>query len=310
MNWVEVSLVVEAELAETVADLLARHAGGGVVLQWENGPDGDLPSHPQIPAPIRVAAYLPVDAALDDTQDRIERGLWHLGQIRPIPQPEFRPLEDEDWAEAWKRHYRPIPIGARLLVLPSWLPAPPGERLILRLDPGQAFGTGTHPSTQLCLHLLEDHLRPGARVVDLGCGSGILSLAAARLGARQILALDIDEVAVCSAAENVERNHLGDVIHVARGSLEILEAGDRVEWRECDLLAANILLGVLVDLLRAGLGQVIVPGGKVILGGVLAGQGETLEREMRAAGFTIAERRDLGEWAAWVGKKTAPEGAE
>ncbi|MGH2605495.1 MAG: 50S ribosomal protein L11 methyltransferase [Anaerolineales bacterium] len=306
----EVSLVVEAELAETVADLLARHASGGVVLQRVEAPDGDPSSHAQIPAPIRVAAYLPADGALDDRRNGIERGLWHLGQIRPIPPPEFRPLADEDWAEAWKRHYRPIPIGARLLVLPSWLPAPPGERLILRLDPGQAFGTGTHPSTQLCLQLLEDHLRPDARVVDLGCGSGILSLAAARLGARHVLALDVDEVAVRSAAENVERNHLAEVIHVARGSLEILQAGGRVEGRTCDLLAANILLGVLVDLLRAGLGRVIVPGGKVILGGVLAEQGETLEREMRAAGFEIAERRDLGEWAAWVGKKTAPEGAE
>lgn len=309
MKWVEVSLVVEAELAETVADLLARHAGGGVVLQWERGPDGDSPSHAQIPAPIRVAAYLPVDAALGDTKDRIERGLWHLGQIRPIPHPDFRPLEDEDWAEAWKRHYRPIPIGARLLVLPSWLPAPPGERLILRLDPGQAFGTGTHPSTQLCLELLEEHLRPEARVVDLGCGSGILSLAAGRLGARRVLALDTDEAAVRSAAENVERNHLGEIVHVVHGSLAILQARDRFEWTECDLLAANILLGVLVELLRAGLGRVIVPGGKVILGGVLTGQAEILEREMRAAGFTIVERRDLGEWAAWVGKKTAPEGA-
>ena len=305
----EVSLMVEAELAETVADLLARYASGGVVLQGEWARGEDVPPDGQVLPPIRVAAYLPVDAALADTRDKIERGLWHLGQIRPIVPPVFRTLEDEDWAETWKRHYRPIPIGSRLLVLPSWFPEPADDRLILRLDPGQAFGTGTHPSTQLCLQLLEDHLRPGARVVDLGCGSGILSLAAARLGARRVLALDVDEVAVRSAAENVERNHLSQAIRVAQGSLETLQAGDRSDWRTCDLLAANILLGVLVDMLRAGLAEVIEPGGKVILGGVLAEQSETLEREMGAAGLAIEERRLLGEWAAWVGKKTAPGGA-
>lgn len=298
--------MVEAEAAETVADLLTRHAPGGVVLQEERGPaEPTAPPAAQSP-PIRVTAYLPAGAGLDEARDRIERGLWHLGQIRPIPPALFRPLADEDWAETWKRHYRPIPIGARLLVLPTWLPVPPGERLVLRLDPGQAFGTGTHPSTQLCLQLLEDHLPPGSVVVDLGCGSGILSLAAARLGARRVLALDVDETAVRTAAENVARNHLGAVIHVAHGSLETLPQG---EGETCDLLAANILLGVLVEMLRAGLGRAIRAGGKVILGGVLAEQAAALEREMSAAGLEILERRDLGDWAAWVGKKTAPEGA-
>ncbi|MGH2625876.1 MAG: 50S ribosomal protein L11 methyltransferase, partial [Anaerolineales bacterium] len=235
----EVSLLVEAEAAETVADLLSRYAPGGVVLHKEHDPaEAPLPPAPRLTS-IRVAAYLPVDASLAGTRDELERGLWHLGQIRRLPPPDFRILEDEDWAESWKRHYHPIPVGSRLLVLPSWFPVPPGDRLILRLDPGQAFGTGTHPSTQVCLELLEEHIRPGARVVDLGCGSGILSLAAARLGAGRVLALDVDEIAVRCAAENVERNQLRQVIHVAQGSLEALQTG---EWRNCDLIVANILL--------------------------------------------------------------------
>ena len=164
MKWMEVSLSVEAEVAESAADVLARLAPGGVVLQTERaaGPE----SRSAGAAPVWVAAYYRLDQSWAETRTEIERSLWHLGQIRPIPEPALREVEEEDWAETWKRNYHPLPVGRSLLILPSWIPARDTTRHILRIDPGQAFGTGTHPSTQLCLQLLEDQIRPGDRVVE------------------------------------------------------------------------------------------------------------------------------------------------
>jgi ribosomal protein L11 methyltransferase len=298
----EVSLSVEAELAESAADVLARHAPGGVVLQTERASGGREP-------PVRVAAYYRLDESWPVTRAEIERGLWHLGQIRPLPEPVLRQIEDEDWAETWKRNYRPLPVGRSLLILPSWIPAPDTARHILRIDPGQAFGTGTHPSTQLCLQLLEDQIHSGDRVVDLGCGSGILSVAAVRLGASSVLALDLDDQAVRATAENAEGNGLRGSITVTHGSFADISAS---AWRRAGparIVVANILFGVIVDLLHAGLGSSVTPGGRTILSGILREQAEPFEREIQSVGLTCVERRDLEDWSAWVVRTTAPEGA-
>lgn len=298
----EVSLSVEAELAESAADVLARHAPGGVVLQAERADGGRQP-------PVRVAAYYRLDESWAATRAEIESGLWHLGQIRPLPEPVLRQVEDEDWAETWKRNYRPLPVGRGLLILPSWIPAPDTSRHIVRIDPGQAFGTGTHPSTQLCLQLLEDQIHPGDRVVDLGCGSGILSLAAVRLGASSVLALDLDDQAVRATAENAERNGLAGSITITHGSFADISAS--AWWRAgpARIVVANILFGVIVDLLHAGLGRSVPAGGRTILSGILREQVDLLEREIESSGLISIERRDLEGWSAWVVRTTAPEGA-
>ncbi|MEX0787633.1 MAG: 50S ribosomal protein L11 methyltransferase [Anaerolineales bacterium] len=305
----EVSLSVEAEVAESTADVLARHAPGGVVLQIEHNAGEHSPTESGREPPIRVLAYYRLDDSWAGTRVEIERGLWHLGQIRPLPEPVLREVEEEDWAETWKRNYRPLPIGRSLLILPSWIPAGETTRHILKIDPGQAFGTGTHPSTQLCLHLLEDQIQPGDRVVDLGCGSGILSVAAARLGATSVLALDLDDQAVLAAEENARRNGLAGCITVTKGSLA--EMASNAWWRAgpARILVANILFGVIVDLLRAGLARAVTPGGSTILSGILREQAQAFEREILSSGLICVERRDLEDWSAWVVRTTAPEGA-
>src|SRR5512135_3075672 len=154
MNWLEVSLTVNGELAEAVADVLARFAPNGVMteqgVKFLHDEDEGTAS-----GPITVRAYLPVDDGLEERRHKLEEALYYLGRIEPLPTAEFRPIADQNWMEAWKEHYRPIPIGKRLLILPAWLESPEPTRIAIKIDPGMAFGTGTHPTTQLCLELME-----------------------------------------------------------------------------------------------------------------------------------------------------------
>jgi len=302
LNWLEIRLTVSGELAEAVADLLARHAPGGVALQSEG--QGEAAADPA--TPVSVCAYLPADETLEARRAAVEQGLWHLGMILPLPAPAFEPVDDQDWAEAWKVHYRPIAIGRRLMILPAWLPSPDPDRLPILLDPGMAFGTGTHPSTQLCLAAIEDYLRPGDEVIDLGCGSGILSIAAARLGARRIRALDIDPQAVSITRENAARNGVAQAINASAGSLDdLLEACAP----SADLLVANILAPVLETMARQGLARAVRPGGVVILAGILAEQAESVLEACLAGGLQRLDERRSGEWVALVTKSEPPHAA-
>ncbi|UCF60105.1 MAG: 50S ribosomal protein L11 methyltransferase, partial [Anaerolineaceae bacterium] len=175
MNWLEVSSTVNGELAEAIAELFSRFASGGVAIE-SLGMEVDT-SEVQSAGMVIVRAYIPVDNQLELIKERIEEGLWHLSQIQPLPQPSFRLIKEQDWSQAWKSHYHTMPVGQRLLISPAWSQPASGDRLHVILDPGMAFGTGTHPTTRLCLVAIEDHLQAGQQVIDLGCGSGILSIA-------------------------------------------------------------------------------------------------------------------------------------
>ena len=295
MKWIELSLNVDGELAEAVSEVLSRYAPGGVAaeLTVSTGKSG------QLTGMVRVRAYLPVDESLKNLKVNIERGLWHLGQIQPIPEPHYRELEASDWENAWREHYHPIPIGRSLLILPPWYEVEAGERKPLIIEPGMAFGTGTHPTTQLCLSLMEMFLRPGAVVIDLGCGSGILSIGAALLGAAQVLALDIDRAAVEITRSNAERNGLAIAVIPRQGSLE--EIPGLVQESGVDqpsLLVANILAGVLVQMLHSGLAESVVPGGVLILSGILEEQLPDLLDLSRQKGLVTRLVRGDGDWRA------------
>jgi ribosomal protein L11 methyltransferase len=298
LKWLEVSLTVNSELSEAIAELLARYASGGVALEATQIEDDTAEGHPV--GPIVVRAFLPADGQLPALRRRLEEGLWHLGQIQPIPEPTYHLLEEDDWAHAWKTHYHPIPIGRRLLLIPSWSEIPVTDRLPLILDPGMAFGTGMHPTTRLCLVAIEDHLLPGQRVVDLGCGSGILSIAAARLGASHVLALDIDPHAVQVARSNVNRNGLSRNIRIEIGSLpELLLAGNETNL-QAHLLLANILESVLEKMLINGLEQAVEVGGHIILSGILDRQVESLLIACEQSNMELIETRAEDDWRALV----------
>src|SRR6266540_2999886 len=203
MNWLEVSLVVNGELAEAVADVLARFAYSGVMMEqgvkYNDEEDAGTPT-----GPITVRAYLEMDDQIEETRHKLEESLYYLGMIQPLPAATYKQIADQNWMEAWKQHYKPILIGKRLVVVPAWMDSPDPSRVAIKIDPGMAFGTGTHPTTQLCLELLEKYFEQchpersegsthylvnsslatkklsqnEIKVIDIGCGSGILSIAA------------------------------------------------------------------------------------------------------------------------------------
>ncbi len=185
MNWLEVTLVVNGELAEAVADVLARFAYSGVMMEqgvkYNDEEDAGTPT-----GPITVRAYLEIDDHIEEKRQKLEESLYYLGMIQPLPAPTYKQIADQNWMEAWKQHYKPILIGERLVILPAWMESPAPDRVAVKIDPGMAFGTGTHPTTQLCLELMEREFTRSSTVqvvIDVGCGSGILSIAAIKLGA-------------------------------------------------------------------------------------------------------------------------------
>ncbi len=304
MKWLEVSFDLSGELVEPVADLLARLTSSGVSITGP-APETDHAG----PAQLSVAAYLPYDNQLEATKRKIEEGIWHLSQISSIPPPAFRTVEEEDWATAWKERYQPIAIGRSLLIQPAWLGRPVGgERLPILIEPGMAFGTGLHPTTRLTLAALEDHLQPGMRVADVGCGSGILSIAAGLLGAKSILSLDIDPIAVRTTRENLETNDLAGRARVLLGSLPELQQAAHRPGQGFDVILANILLDVLRDLLAGGIAECLVPEGVLILSGVLDVQEGALLEACETANLTSVESRAEADWRVLTVIRKPPPG--
>jgi ribosomal protein L11 methyltransferase len=272
---------------------------------------------------VTLRTYLPLDERAMETRELVERALWHFGQIRSVGPLRVQQLEEQDWADAWKQHYTIQRIGERVVVVPSWLEYEPlpGD-LILRLDPGMAFGTGLHPTTQLCIALLERYLQPSCRALDLGCGSGILAIAAAKMGARAVLALDTDPIAVTATRENVERNGVVELVRVAEGSLgggaalghwlgwdqvagrtspaaENMESTHDLQPATYDLIVANIIARVLAAL-AADMAGALAPGGMLVASGIIAEREAEVVEAFAAAGLTPVERRQEGDWLALV----------
>jgi len=300
MNWLEVTVVVDAEAAEAVAEVLARYAPNSVALEQRareiaSGPEwsADGPLEPI----VYVRAYLPIDAESESKRKQIDEALWHLRHIAPLPDPTFREIQPSDWEHAWKEHYHVLRVGSRFVIKPSWREhAAQAGDLIIELDPGMAFGTGLHPTTQMCLRALETHLPPGAQVLDLGAGSGILAIAAARLGAASVLALDIDPVAVEAARENVQRNRVADIVRVETGSLNVV----RAESQSIDVAVVNILAKVIIQLCDEGLTETVVPGGRFIFAGLIESQESEVYEAVTRAGLTVSDRMQDKDWVGLV----------
>ena len=297
MSWLEVSLTVDGELAEAVADVLARFAPNGVTTEqavdFVNDEDEGTPV-----GPITVRAYLPADEKLEERRQKLEESLYFLDMIQPLPAPIFTPLANQNWMEAWKVHYQPIPIGKRLIILPVWLESPDASRISIKIDPGMAFGTGTHPSTQLCLELLESCTPKDGDVIDVGCGSGILSVAALKLGAGFALGVDIEEASVKASRENADANGIpADQFVIGLGSVTEVLAG-KFQIRNAPLVLVNILAPIIIRLFDMGLADLVSTGGALILSGILAEQVESVIFSAKAHGLKLVEKRQIGDWVA------------
>ncbi len=326
MKWLEVSVPVDQEAVESASEILAHFGyAGGVVIEpaWTSGSEGPEFRYDPI-RPVTLRTYLLLDEQVEAQRRRIEEALWHLGQMRPVGELQTCEVEEEDWANAWKQHYHVQHIGEHIKIVPSWLEynAQPGD-IVLQLDPGMAFGTGLHPTTQLCLQLVEYYVRPGLRTLDLGTGSGILAIAAAKLGALPVLALDNDPVAVEAARANAAHNHtpvqvalgsLGSGQHMGhwlsgdfrtedhkKGSTRDADAGV-VETEPFGLIVANLIAKVLT-ILAKDLTASLAPGGILIGSGIIIERESEVVNALEATELQLIERRCEGEWVALVYRK-------
>jgi ribosomal protein L11 methyltransferase len=294
LTWLEASVQADGEAAEAVSEVFNRYGRGGAVLSTDFGDDGRRLS-PGSTAVVTVKTYLPLDEEGRKNRQRIEEALWHLSQIYPLLPPVFRELTEDDWANAWKKHYHVLRVGQRIVIKPPWQGYKRrSNEIVIELDPGMAFGTGLHPTTRMCLQALEEHLEPGDKVLDLGTGSGILAIAAAKLGAGSVLALDNDPLAVKAARANAQSNGAQTIVSVELGSLD--KATDKF-----DLLLVNILARVIIELADQGLVNRVRPNGLMIVAGIIEEQEAEVTAALRERGLEIVERRQEKDWVTLVG---------
>jgi ribosomal protein L11 methyltransferase len=320
--WLELSVRAAPEMVEAVSEVMGRYVQGGVAIEEPYRLLDDGQVHVPIPnAPATVRCYVPADAAGEEARARIEEGLWHLRQIAgalgatgEIGPMEAQQIAEEDWANAWKEHFYVLHLGNRTVIKPSWRDYDPQpHEVVVELDPGMAFGTGLHPTTRTCLLALEDVIRPGDRILDVGTGSGILAIAALRLGATSVLALDVSQVAVEATRTNAEVNDVADRMQVHLATLEGA-AGEPyfplppavavlgAEVGVYDVVVANIIARVIAQLAPA-LVRATCPGGTLIASGIIAERRAEAEEPLRAAGLVDIREIIEGDWVTLVGRR-------
>jgi len=313
MDWIELAVLTTTEGADIVSAQLIEAGSAGTVIEDRN--DVKLNQRPEgrwdildesialkMSEDVKVTGYYPADEraadAVASVRQRLEmlRGMdlgIDFGKLEVLP----ARVDEEDWAECWKAAFKPFRIGEKLAVRPSWAEyaAQPGD-LVVELDPGMAFGTGTHETTALCAGWLEELVRPGIKVIDLGTGTGILAIAAALLGAKDVLATDIDPVAVRVARENAKINRVDGVVRAAEADV-LAGIGETA-----DLVVANIITDVIL-LIAPAVFRHVNAGGGFLCSGISADRGDEVERALKGAGFTDVRRRGRGEWAAFAAVK-------
>lgn len=307
MNWTKLTIRTTSEGAEIVTGVLLEAGVSGALIEDRadalEGPPGrwdilDEEVLGRMDEDVKVTCFLPEDGCAQEGVPAIRAALarvnamdlgLNLGKLTV----ELDSVPEEDWAEYWKRDFHPLRVGERFVVKPSWCgyEARPGDRVI-EIDPGMAFGSGTHETTALCIELLEAHVRPGDFVVDVGTGTGILAIAASLAGASDVLAIDIDPLSVRVACENVARNGLQDRIRIAQGDLL-----DALDGQKANVLVANIVADVILFLAAPARAR-IAPGGAFLCSGISAPRKDEVLSALRAAGYEVLDVREAGEWVA------------
>ncbi|MDD6884313.1 MAG: 50S ribosomal protein L11 methyltransferase [Eubacteriales bacterium] len=313
MNWLELTVLTTTEASDLISEVLISAGSQGVMIEDKNDvsmnqrPEGqwdiiDEEIARRIGDDVKVTGYYPIDERIQDTMLHIEAELrriaglgleFDLGKLQILR----HTVDEEDWAESWKKSFKPFRLGSHMLVKPSWEQCDAAaEDKIIEIDPGMAFGTGTHETTGMCVELVEKNVKPGMKVIDVGTGTGILAIAAAHMGASDVLAIDLDAVAVRVAAENVRKNGFEKVIAVRQGDL--LEAVEAV----ADVVIANIIADVII-MLAAPVKAHIVPGGLFICSGIAREKKDGVLKALDDAGYAIQEIAEKGEWAAIAARR-------
>ena len=315
MDWLELHIDTTHTGLEPVETMLSALGIDGVVIDDETEFHDFLESNRQywdyvdenleasMHGKSRVTFYLPAD----------ETGFAQMGEVRLALEDlkarrsdcgtlllSLENLRDEDWENNWKQYYKPMEIGQRLLVIPQWEQVNPGQRVPLILDPGLTFGTGSHATTRLCLTALEKTVAQGDRVLDLGCGSGILSIAALRLGASQALAVDIDDKCLDVAYENAALNGIGKDRYTVRVGDVLSDGSLRRELEgSYDIVVANIVADVIIALAPL-VPSMLRPGGTFLCSGIIDDRAEEVRAALEAAGWTVLETQSADGWFAYT----------
>ncbi|NEU26257.1 50S ribosomal protein L11 methyltransferase [Paenibacillus polymyxa] len=320
MLWNEITIHTSEEAVEMISNFLHEAGAGGVSIeesgslnkprdtsygQWYDRPLNDIPEGQAI-----IKGYFAEEVDMDGVRAQIEPRVEQLrtfdidpGEVRY----ELKTVNEDDWANAWKQYFKPLRVSEHLTIKPTWEEYEPAseDEKIIELDPGMAFGTGTHPTTSLCLRTLESVIQGGEEVIDVGTGSGILAIGAIKLGAKHVLALDLDPVAVSSARENTRLNGLEERITIKESDLlSVLNASDPTLGIQLPvkLVVANILAEIIL-LFIDDVYNALEPGGIYIASGIWKNKEEAVETALKAAGFEIAEINRDEDWLAFVARK-------
>jgi ribosomal protein L11 methyltransferase len=292
MQWIELSVRVESGSLDQVAAFLGKYGQGGATIeQWKSAERGDKS--------FVVKIYLPNSRSYKNIRLEIVQGLAAFNLQNELAE---RLLKPEDWLDSLKQHFGILEIGERFIIKPSWVfkPLPTTTRMVIELDPGAAFGTGLHSTTRLCLLRLEKHLEAGMSVLDVGTGSGILAIAAAKLGASAVLALDIDAVAVKAAGSNARANGVEQALKIKRGTLSLRTAREN---KNCfDLALANITVRAICDL-APGFHKVLKAGGRLVVSGINSQSLDEVLISLALADFKAEAVDREGEWCAVAASK-------
>ncbi len=292
MSWTELSITVPGEYAEPVSHLFSKHGEGAAVVEMPGGYNPDEGEHPNLNAAVVVKTYLPEDATLSSRRTMIDVGLKLIAYLCPLPDLVVRSVPDDEWKN---QKFEPVRIGRHILISPSGSePNARANDIVIPLEPGLAFGTGHHPTTAMVLAAMEEADLSGKAVLDAGCGSGILSIAAAKMGASRVLGFDVEKDAVRSTTQNVERAGVSGVVDVFHGSLP----DERVSHGAFDVILANISTNVL-KLLSGELMAALSPEGQIIASGVLEERYEETEQAFSDVGASLHGKQTVEDWTSF-----------
>ncbi|WOV88809.1 50S ribosomal protein L11 methyltransferase [Sporosarcina oncorhynchi] len=311
MKWSEISIHTTHEATEAVANILHEAGASGVIIEDSHEPDrihedkfGEIYELKKEDFPeegVIVKAYLPVNSFLIETVKEISESVDNLveyGLDVGINLVSTNEVDEEDWATSWKKYYHPVKISERFTIVPTWedYELVDSDELIIELDPGMAFGTGTHPTTVMCLQALEKYVKKGDSVIDVGTGSGVLSIGAALLGAKTVHALDLDEVAVTAAKENIQLNKVQEIVQVTHGNLL-----DSIK-EPASVIVANILAEVIMTFSQDAY-AILPEGGLFIVSGIIAQKRDLVKDDLVSKGFEIIESVLMEDWVAIIAAK-------